>query len=40
MLLLIDLQIKLTSWTIFALAGGSLGKVEEDGERQGEREKN
>ena len=39
MLLLIDPQIKITSWTIFALAGGSLGKVE-DGERQGEREKN
>ena len=34
-----ELQIKLTSWTIFSLAGGSLGKVEE-GERQGEKEKN
>ena len=39
MLLLIELQIKLTSWTIVSLAGGGLGKVEE-GERQGEKEKN
>ena len=38
MLLLIELQIKLTSWTIVSLAGGGLGKVEE-GERQGEKEK-
>ena len=39
MLLLVELQIKLTSWTIVSLAGGGLGKVEE-GERQGEKEKN
>ena len=39
MLLLIKLQIKLTCWTIVSLAGGGLGKVEE-GERQGEKEKN
>ena len=39
MLLLIELQIKLTSWTIVSLAVGGLGKVEE-GERQGEKEKN
>ena len=39
MLLLIELQIKLTSWAIFSLAGGGLGKVEE-GERQDEKEKN
>ena len=39
MLLLIELQTKLTSWAIVSLAGGGLGKVEE-GERQGEKEKN
>ena len=39
MLLLIELLIKLTSWAIFSLAGSGLGKVEE-GERQGEKEKN
>ena len=38
-MLLIELQIKLTSWAIFSLAGDVLGKVEE-GERQGEKEKN
>ena len=31
----IELQIKLTSWTIVSLAGGGLSKVEE-----GEKEKN
>ena len=35
MLLLIELQIKLTSWAIFSLAGGGL-----EGERQGEKETN
>ena len=39
MLLLIELQIKLTSWAFVSLADGGLGKVEE-GERQGEKEKN
>ena len=39
MLLMIELEIKLTSWTIVSLAVGGLGKVEE-GERQGEKEKN
>ena len=39
MLLLIELQIKLTSWTILSMAGGGLGKVEE-GEHQGEKEEN
>ena len=39
MFLLIELQIKLTSCATFSLAGGGLGKVEE-GERQGEKEKN
>ena len=39
MLLRIELEIKLTSWAIVSLAGGGLGKVEE-GERQGEKEKN
>ena len=38
-MLFIELQIKLTSWAIDSLAGGGLGKVEE-GERQGEKEKN
>ena len=39
MLLVIELLIKLTSWTIVSLAGGGLGKVDEE-ERQGEKEKN
>ena len=39
MLLLIELQINLTIWTIVSLAVNGLGKVEE-GERQGEKEKN
>ena len=39
MVLLIEPQIKLTCWAIFSLTGGGLGKVEE-GERQGEKEKN
>ena len=39
MLLLIELQITLTSCAIAFLAGSGLGKVEE-GERQGEKEKN
>ena len=39
MIVLIELQIKLTSWAIVSMAGCSLGKVEE-GERQGEKEKN
>ena len=39
MLLLIELQIKITSWAIVSLAGGGLGKVEEE-EHQGETEVN
>ena len=33
------MQIRITSRTMFSFTGGSLGKVEE-GERQGEKEKN
>ena len=49
--LLIDLQIKVTIWAIVSFAGGGLGEVEEgeemeevdkveEGERQGGKEKN
>ena len=38
--MLIELQIKLTSWAIVSLAGGGLGKVEEVKHRQGEKKEN
>ena len=39
MIMLVELQIIITSPAIVSLAGSGLGKVEE-GERQGEKEKN
>ena len=37
--MLIELQIRITSWAIFSLAGGGLDRVEK-GKHQGEKEKN